>query len=364
MLFNSPTYGKWRQTVMQQIPDDCESRLSNMLWLMTGMYASESVHLNKIARSIPLRAKKLSIVRRLRRFLNNEAVDVEAWYRPWAKWLIKSASSDGKLHLVVDTTKVSAHHRLLMVSVAYHRRTLPLMWDWVEYSRGRCTTQLQCDLLKRLDPLIPSGVRVSIVGDSEFNHPDLIELLKGWSWDYALRQKGNTVFQQAESDQWQSINSLPIKPGQVHWFEDVALTATHQCSTTLLLYWKEGEKQPWYLATNQSCPLETTGLYNRRVWIEEMFGDMKGHGFDLELSRLQTPARLSRLTLVVAILYVWLVSLGEMTIQFHLTDEIDRTDRRDLSIFRLGWDWLARRLALNDPFPLLLHPNFCLVSGC
>ena len=42
-----------------------------------------------------------------------------------------------------------------------------------------------------------------------------------------------------------------------------------------------------------------------------MFGDMKGHGFDLEHSRLRHFLRLSRLTLAVCLLYVWLVATGE-----------------------------------------------------
>lgn len=69
-----------------------------------------------------------------------------------------------------------------------------------------------------------------------------------------------------------------------------------------------------------------------------MFGDMKRHGFDLELSRLHTPERLSRLTLAVCILYVWLVTIGEYTLKQGFNTEIDLTDRQDLSIFRLGWD--------------------------
>jgi hypothetical protein len=60
------------------------------------------------------------------------------------------------------------------------------------------------------------------------------------------------------------------------------------------------------------------------MWIEEMFGDMKGHGFDLELSRLRTPERLSRLTLAVCILYVWLVTLGEHVLKMSFKTEVDR----------------------------------------
>ncbi|MDZ4669306.1 MAG: transposase [Phototrophicales bacterium] len=88
-------------------------------------------------------------------------------------------------------------------------------------------------------------------------------------------------------------------------------------------------------------------LYKRRMWIEEIFGDMKGHSFDLEMSRLRTSDRLSRLTLAVCILYVWLVTLGEHVLTMGFNTEVDRPDRRDLSIFRLGWDWLEQRFALR-----------------
>jgi hypothetical protein len=58
-----------------------------------------------------------------------------------------------------------------------------------------------------------------------------------------------------------------------------------------------------------------------------------------------------------------LVALAEHLILDCLTEEVDRADRRDLSLFRLGWDFLERRLALCDPIPSVLVPNFCFMSG-
>jgi hypothetical protein len=87
------------------------------------------------------------------------------------------------------------------------------------------------------------------------------------------------------------------------------------------------------------------------MWIEELFGDLKKHGFDLESTRLRHVLRLSRLTLMVCWLYLWLVALGEDLWHRGWRTQVDRTDRRDLSIFRLGWDWLERQLALDDPIP-------------
>ena len=88
----------------------------------------------------------------------------------------------------------------------------------------------------------------------------------------------------------------------------------------------------------------TVRYYKRRMWIEEMFGDMKKHGFDLENTMLHTFQRLSRLTLAVAFLYVWLISIGTRTIHAGLRHLVDRNDRRDLSIFQIGLRFIQRRL--------------------
>ena len=79
---NPQLYGKWRKWLMQLIPDRCETRLANLLLLM-GLYQSKSVHLNLIAGKLPIRSKKLSMVKRLSRFLQNNAVEVVNWYAPW-----------------------------------------------------------------------------------------------------------------------------------------------------------------------------------------------------------------------------------------------------------------------------------------
>ena len=85
--------------------------------------------------------------------------------------------------------------------------------------------------------------------------------------------------------------------------------------------------------------------------------------FDLEASHLRHFLRLSRLTLAVCLLYLWLVALAEHVITHQLTHEVDRSDRRDLSLFRLGWDFLERRLSLFDPISPVALPNFCFMSG-
>jgi len=94
-----------------------------------------------------------------------------------------------------------------------------------------------------------------------------------------------------------------------------------------------------------------------------MFADLKKHGFDLQSSHLRSFQRLGRLTLMVCWLYLWLMAVARQVELAGLTDLVDRHDRRDLSLFRLGWDFVERCLSLADPIPITLPSNLCLVSG-
>lgn len=61
--------------------------------------------------------------------------------------------------------------------------------------------------------------------------------------------------------------------------------------------WKVGEDEPWCLATNLPNIIITLKAYARRMWVEEMFRDLKSHGCDVECTVLRQVNKLSRLTL-------------------------------------------------------------------
>jgi hypothetical protein len=160
------------------------------------------------------------------------------------------------------------------------------------------------------------------------------------------------------------LGELIERRGERVWLEGALLSRLHAHQTNLLLYWESGEKEPWLLATNLPTSREALRAYKRRMWIEEMFADFKGHGFDLESTQLRHFARLSRLTLAVAILYVWLVENGARVIKRGQRRMVDRSDRRDYSVFRLGCNMLERRLAqVTEPFTRLLPHSLPKLSG-
>jgi hypothetical protein len=100
----------------------------------------------------------------------------------------------------------------------------------------------------------------------------------------------------------------------------------------------------WCLATNLPDREITLRYYRRRIWTEELHVNLKKQGFDLESPMSHDFLRLSRLTLAVASLYVWLISVGSRTILAGLRHIVDRIDRRDLSIFQIGLHFIQRRL--------------------
>ncbi len=298
MISNPQLYDTWRKQLQQLTPDKCESRLTNMILLVVGLYLAHSVHLTLIARKLPIRVQKLSLDKRLRRFLSNHAIRPRAWYHPVATMLVRAASSGGQVHLIIDCSKVSAGHQLLIVGIAYRRRALPLAWTWVRCPKGHSTTRKQIALLGYVRTFFPLNVNVSLVGDCEFGRPLLLEYLDWWDWDYALRQPCNHLVMTRKAPIWRRLDSFALQPGATVWLEHVVLTRNSSYPTNLVLHWGKGGKSPWYLATNHAKPRPALRLY-----------------------------------------------------------------RCDLSFFRLGWDFIERRLALQDPFPDVFIPNFCSVSG-
>jgi hypothetical protein len=348
-------YHTWFQRIRELRPQQRITQVRIFVWLLCGIYQSRSVNLSRIAGKIPGCAKLLSTTRRLSRLLDNPAIRVREWYEPIARqWLETQFHHLGEIRLIVDGSKIGFQHQLLIVSLAYRQRAIPIAWTWVPHVRGHSPAGKQLALLAYVRKLLPQGAGVFLVGDSEFGPVEVLRQLDQWRWFYVLRQKTNTHVWRNEREGWQDFGSFVQKSGQSVWLGHVYLSEQEIYPVNLLAHWQKGEKEPWCLATNLPDRQMTLRFYARRMWIEEMFGDLKKHGFDLESTMLRHFLRLSRLTLAVALLYVWLVSTGTQTVQAGLRHLVDRKDRRDLSIFQIGLRFIERRLTNGFSFRLPL----------
>jgi hypothetical protein len=347
-------YHTWIMEIRQLRPMERITRIKGFTWLLVGIYQSRSICLSRIAGKIPGSAKLLSTTRRLSRLVDNPAIRVREWYDPIAReWLGTQFRNLGEIRLIVDGTKVGFGHQLLMVSLTYRKRAIPIVWTWVKQVRGHSGSEKQLALLAYARKLIPIRAAVIVVGDREFGSAAVLGQLDQWHWFYVLRQKGDTGVWITGRNNWQTFSSFVHRPGESIWLGRGYLTSKEIYPVNLLVHWGIGEKEPWCLATNLPDLAMTLQYYRRRMWIEEMFGDMKDHGFDLESTMLRHFERLSRLTLAVALLYVWIISVGTRTIRNGLREWVDRTDRRDLSIFQIGLRFIEKCVINARPFPIM-----------
>jgi hypothetical protein len=183
-------YHTWIQRIGELRPDQRIKQIRGFVWLLVGIYQSRSVNLRRVAGKMPGKAKLVSVTRRLSRLLANPAIAVREWYEPIARQWLESQAKDGQqIRLIVDGSKVGFAHQLLIISMAYRRRAIPIAWTWVEHARGHSTGMTQLELLTYVRSLLAKGFTVLLVGDSEFGPVEVLGQFDQWGWDYVLRQK-------------------------------------------------------------------------------------------------------------------------------------------------------------------------------
>jgi len=355
---NLQLYHKIFHQLRQWWPEERVTRVRNGALLIVGLYLGKAVHMAHIVRAWPLPGKDPSLVNRLRRFLDNDRVEVAKWYRPVIEPILKCLNGQ-PIRLVMDVTKVGLGHRMAMVGVSYRRRTLPLAWVVVKGPKGHIEHQVNIRLLREVRALLPPDSPVEVVADAGYESIDLLRWLCRQHWHFVIRLAGRTQYLDAGKN-WLKLSQYPLEKGQTRSAGWVRLTALHNFGWLyLVLHWERTEDEPWYLISNHALSAHTLiRQYTRRMWIEEMFGDMKGHGFDLEATHLRDAQRISRLVLGVCIAYIWLISVGSWVVKNGLRHLIDVRSRRDKSYFRLGWDWLARCLRFNSSLPIRFIPYY------
>lgn len=344
-------YNAIKTKLGQLLPEawaECETRMINLSLLVSAIPKAKDLTQPALAAEMPLPAQETSLVQRQRRWSKNEQVNERGLYQPIIEPFLQ-AKSRATIPLILDTTDVGLDCHLLTVAVGYQRRALPVVWQAGEGSRGHTDGHLQVGLLSYAASLLPSEANVMLLGDGEFGHVQLLTWLQlKPGWDYCLRVASDTYIWY--ENEWQRLDSFQVRPGETIWLPQVYLTRKAAFGpVNIWLTWDRKHQRLVPIVTNLDLPDEVAYWYAKRAWIEPLFGDVKGHGFDLQTCRLRHPQRIDRLMLAVALAYLWICFLGATAIMFGLAKCVDRTDRRDRSLFTIGRLWLNRLLKLDKP---------------
>ncbi len=196
---------------------------------------------------------------------------------------------------------------------------------------------------------IPKGAEVVLLGDGEYDSTEMVEWVQTHTdWFFVLRTAPSLLVQQGET--WHKVATFAKQQECLVTAYQVTFTQTAALSLNLVAWWGATYEEPIYLITNLPNGSRACWFYKRRFRIETFFSDQKSRGFHIHKSHLSDPIRISRLLIAACLAYIWMICLGLFVIAQGKTGLIDRTDRIDKSLFRLGLDWLKHVLKRGLPF--------------
>jgi hypothetical protein len=251
-----------------------------------------------------------------------------------------------------------------MVGVLYKKRALPIAWVVYKGKKGHTTAQRHIQALEKVLPLLPEGSEVVLLGDAEYDTTEMLLWMQAnTNWQYVLRTAPQIYVQEGQTSQ--PIGAYPLAKGQVFHHNQVGFTQEASISLNLVGWWGSQYEEPIFLVTNLTNAYQACRYYRRRYQIETFFSDQKSRGFHIHKSHLSDPARLSRLLIAACLAYIWMICLGLWVVATNQTGWIDRTDRIDKSLFRLGLDWIKHALKRNLDFDALFwfQPSLSIVAN-
>src|SRR5499433_2273208 len=358
MSDNLRQYRAIRDALRQAYPGEpqgrCARHLTTLAAMISGLVASKSTQLPKVAAKVPTGTKPESRGKRFARWLDNARVLEEVYFLPYAELLLAHLAVE-TLVLVMDGSVVGCGCVALMLHVLYKGRALPLAWRVRQGPKGHFPEDLHIALVNLRRACLPEGTPVVFLGDGEFDGTMLQATLHDAGWCYACRTAQSTVATwEGESFRLDALGACS-KPGTLIELKAVKITRDAYGPVMVLSCWVKGYHEPLYVVSNMDAAEEACRYYQKRFGIETFFSDQKSRGFHIHKSHISDPQRLSRLLIAACLAYIWIIYLGALCGKEGWLTIIHRTDRCDLSLFQLGLRTLDYFLNEDCSIPVMFH---------
>ena len=310
--------------LQRRLPGQRKTQRDKLSLLVATMLEARSANLMALAASLPRPAERADMrYQWIARFMDNHLVVCDEVMEPFAREVLARAAASGRVVLIMDQTKASDRHQILMLSLRFGERALPLAWR-VEATEGAIGFAVQKPLLEAVAPWLPPEVEVCLMADRFYGTPELIAFAIANGWGYRLRLKSNLRAFMGGHTTSLAEHVTDKRP----YLANVALTH-RRIVTNIGIINEPGHAEPWIIAMSDEPGYLTTLDYSARWGIEPMFADFKSRGFGLEQSQLRTPERLARLLLVMSLALYFAVSTGLWDAATNPT--VDEKKARDIS---------------------------------
>lgn len=264
--------------------------------------------------------KKSSLLQQAKRWLGNKWTDWQSFYLPFARHFLQGLASKGDLVFVIDGTQTGQANTTLMISVLCRGCAIPVAWVVKKGEKGHFPEEMHLDLLRTIAPICPTGCRLVLLGDGEFDGEELMEWCCDNGWIFVVRTSTDRLIdfdgEVARFDSLRTTRSICFIPDALRRVNAV--------------FWHaRGHQKPLFLLTNLELGEEACHYYKRRFKIETLFKHLKSAGFYLHKTRLKCPVKVANLIIVVAFAFIISFCLGAFIKENTKTDTLETLVRKD-----------------------------------
>ena len=236
----APLYDSTAQHLTAQLPDALPSQIETLALIVVGIGQSVAAQIGKIARALPLDTTQAAKEQRIRRLLDNERVTQEDHYQPLAKAALQGLQGQ-PVQLLMDRVLLRDTHNILVVSIGFRRRSLPLAWIALAH-RGQSGLADQQTVLRAALALLPARVRVSIHGDSEFRSQELFAWVRAQGHDGMLGVPGRTLLALTPDGAATALSTWLPNRDSVAYLNGVYLTEDRLGPVNILAWWAKDDE--------------------------------------------------------------------------------------------------------------------------
>ena len=312
--FNVNSIKGW---VKKIFPDLRKTQAVNLSLGILGIVKSRSGLMSEIVRVVPGARQHKHRLKRLWRFVSNPRIKTGSLQSLWYKWVVNAFVPGKYLTVALDWTTLPGNIQLLMASVPYAGRAIPLLWVTTTYRAFKDSqNRIEERLISSLKIIVPEDKRIILVADRGFGRASLVNFLIKLNILFTLRVKADVIIT-TKSGKKINLRKLKIKVSQVKWFEAVSYRADRKVTKVNLavtLAQVEGKQQddPWILVTNLRKVKTAIKYYRLRFDIEEWFKDLK-HQLGIDKLQTRNLGRVRRLVLISALSYGLIMLVGTVT---------------------------------------------------
>ncbi len=342
---------QWMTCVETAFPNLLKWQAVRLAFFSYGIVMTRHCQLTRVAEEMGAWGRADSVKRWLQRWLANGRIDVSWGCYWWVKWVWERCDLPQAV-LLVDETKLGEWIGVLVVSLAFEGRAIPLMWrayignSQADYPSARQVQTIAMLLAKVLEAL-PGDAPPIVEADRGIgNSSKMMRAVSRLGLSLVFRIKQSSIIHTRRGSKHR-LSAL-AKVGETWrgsgWLFD---KAEDRVWMHVHILWEVGQKEPWCLATNERA-LRASG-YAVRMWQEESFRDLKSGGWQWQASHIHDPQRAERLILVLALAYTWCLTQGILARSSEpaLRLQVITGAQSGFSLFRDGLRFIKRLIHVN-----------------